>query len=360
VTADPAIKDRLTRAADLVPVDVGSHLGHLYSDRRTRVVRQRIGVFVVAAVVALLAVVVIWRLLPLGTANVPAAPAEPSGTLAVMRGTLAGSDGVHFAAVAFPLTPSAPATTLARTAGLPTWSPDGSKLAYVVGPNHHVNLVVADGDGAHPRRVATDLPTFGFAWSPDGGSIAVRTLTEHGAARVSVIDVATGVVRDLPALDGDWWNLAWSPDGTRFAFAGPAGLWVQDLDGSHRQTLVSDLHVVNPDWSPDGSMLAFGCRAPDDASDYRYDICAVHADGSRFVRFDDWVGWDAVPVWSPDGRWLAFASDRGATPAQIAQNPGGARLEGVTVYLMRPDGSDVRRLVPASVRFELVPTDWRA
>jgi Tol biopolymer transport system component len=358
VTADPAIRDRLTRAADLVPVDVGSRLGLLYDDRHARVVRQRVGVFAVAALVALLAVVVVWRLLPLGSANLPAAPAAPSGTLAVMRGTLTGGDRVDFAAVAYPLVPGASTTTLADTAGLPAWSPDGSKLAYVVGPNHHVNLIVADGDGAHARRIATDLPTFGFAWSPDGGSIAVRTLTEHGA-RVSVINVATGAVQVHPALDGDWWNLAWSPDGTRFAFAGPAGLWVQDVDGSHRQTLVSGSHVVNPDWSPDGSMLAFACRAPGDRSDYRFDICTVNADGTGFVRFTDWAGWDAVPVWSPDGQWLAFASDRGGTPAQIAQNPGGARLEGVTIYMMRPDGSDVRQLLPASDRLERIPTDWR-
>jgi len=359
VTADPALRDRLTRAADLVPIDVGSHLARLHDDRHARVVRQRSGVFAVAAAVALLAAAVVWRLLPLGTTNVPVGQAAPSGTLAVMRGTLTGGDGVHFAAVAYPVAPGASTVTLARTAGLPTWSPDGSKLAYVVGPNHHVNLIVADADGAHARRIATDLPTFGFAWSPDGGAIAVRTLSDRGA-RVSLIDIATAHVQDLPALDGDWWNLAWSPDGTLFAFAGPAGLWVQDRDGSHRQTLVIDLHVVNPEWSPDGSMLAFGCRAPDDASDYRYDVCTVHADGTGFVRFADWAGWDAVPVWSPDGRWLAFASDRGATPGQIAQNPGGARLEGVTIYLMRADGSDVRQLVPASARHELVPTDWRA
>jgi Tol biopolymer transport system component len=333
VTADPAIKDRLTRAADLVPVDAESHLGRLHVDRRTRVVRQRIGVFAVAAAVAL---------------------------LAVMRGTLTGTDGVRFAAVVYPLAPGAAITTLARAAGLPVWSPDGSKLAYVVGPNHHVNLNVAEADGTHDRQIATDLPTFGFAWSPDGSTIAVRTLTKRGAARVSVIDVATGSVHDRPALDGDWWNLAWSPDGTRFAFAGPAGLWAQDLNGSHRLTLVSGLHVVNPAWSPDGSMLAFGCRAPDDGSDYRYDICTVHGDGSGFVRFADWAGWDALPIWSPDGRWLAFASDRGATPTQITQNPGGARLEGVTIYVMRPDGSDVRKLVPASARYDLIPTDWRA
>ena len=88
MTADPALRDRLTRAADLVPIDVGSHLARLHDDRHARVVRQRSGVFAVAAAVALLAVVVIWRLLPLGTASVPAAPSEPSGTLALMTGSV--------------------------------------------------------------------------------------------------------------------------------------------------------------------------------------------------------------------------------------------------------------------------------
>ncbi len=374
MTADPALKERLTRAADLVPVDVGAHLGHLYGDRRARVVRQRIGVFAVTAVVALLAAAVVWRLLPLGTANVPAAPSEPSGTLALMAGSVSqpGQPFNFFDLVSFGIGQAGSTVPLEHTsarATFPAWSPDGTKLAFLTGEPPRRVLVVANADGSEPTHLAAILTGDGFAWSPDGTRIAYRARTSIGGNVTDALAITrlTGTSQEIDgSLIGAWQAFDWSPDGRAFVFTGdpnvptsqnltspPTQLWVQNLDGSGLHRLVDGMTVATPHWSPDGSRIVFACHDASEVGD-RFDICLINADGSGFVRLTDGKYLNAAPVWSPDGGWIAFASDRASSPSG---------LEGRTamsVFVMRPDGSDVRQVAPADAGRVLAPTDWRA
>ena len=79
-----------------------------------------------------------------------------------------------------------------------------------------------------------------------------------------------------------------------------------------------------PDWSPDGSRIAFTCVVNDNP-----EVCAVNADGSGRRRLTSSPGFDGHPSWSPDGRKIAFASVR----------DGGGRI-----YLMDADGGNQVRL----------------
>jgi TolB protein len=80
--------------------------------------------------------------------------------------------------------------------------------------------------------------------------------------------------------------------------------------------------------------------------DGNFEIYAINADGSNKVRLTTNPSSDGLPVWSPDGKWIAFRSDRGGAWA---------------IYVMRADGSDVRKVVDAKVLplwfFEKM--DWR-
>jgi Tol biopolymer transport system component len=374
VTADPALKERLTRAADLVPVDVGAHLGHLYGDRQARVVRQRIGVFAVTAVVALLAAVVVWRLLPLGTANVPAAPSEPSGTLALMTGSVSqpGHPFNFFDVASFRIGDGStvPLEHTSARATFSAWSPDGTKLAYLTGEPPRRVLVVTNADGSEPTDLAAILTGDGFAWSPDGTRIAYRARTGPGAENVADALVVTSLTGDdsgkYVSLGGAWQAFDWSPDGHTFVFTGdpnvptsqdltspPTQLWVQNLDGSGLRRLVDGMTVATPHWSPDGSRIVFACHDASEVGD-RFDICLINADGSGFVRLTDGRDLNAAPVWSPDGQWIAFASDRATSPSGLD-----GRIA-MSVFVMRPDGSDVRQVAPANDGRVLAPTDWRA
>lgn len=72
----------------------------------------------------------------------------------------------------------------------------------------------------------------------------------------------------------------------------------------------------------------------------------MDADGSDVQRLTEHAGFDVLPVWSPDGAWIAFASDRGESPAA-----------GASIFIMRTDGSQVRRLVRAGADSGY-PTSW--
>jgi WD40 repeat protein len=104
----------------------------------------------------------------------------------------------------------------------PVWSPDGTKLSFVVSDQ---GIFVADADGSG----AASIGTHGVeaVWSPDGSRIVYRV--EHGPSGGPFHQELWVVSPDgsdgVNVLDGTWprierWSLTWSPDGTRIAFDG--------------------------------------------------------------------------------------------------------------------------------------------
>jgi Tol biopolymer transport system component len=109
--------------------------------------------------------------------------------------------------------------------GAPSWSPDGSALAFIqfvegrqdFGNNFHDRLVVASAATLQVRVLAdvmdpdvsdpSGVPLlFQPQWTPDGG--AVYWLDAVGA---HVVDVASGTVADIPALAIGCDDLQWQP-----------------------------------------------------------------------------------------------------------------------------------------------------
>ena len=125
-------------------------------------------------------------------------------------------------------------------------------------------------DGTDLRRL-TDGPGLRSvpSWSPDGTRIAYR-LWKDGADSVEVIDAGGGDLRTLSTVaqgkDCIWgWNLAWSPDGSSLIFptrdgcAGDYGLSVVATDGSSPPValLAPGISSKFGRWSPDGTQIAF-------------------------------------------------------------------------------------------------------
>ena len=110
-------------------------------------------------------------------------------------------------------------TTTTEGASQPRWSPDGTRIAFVLKEGNSFSLYVMDADGANTQRLA--------------GNLTVSHSVE-------------------PDLFDDF---AWSPDGTMIAFVGggdsPNTLFVVGADGSGLRKLVEDdAGLSAPFWRP--------------------------------------------------------------------------------------------------------------
>jgi TolB protein len=117
----------------------------------------------------------------------------------------------------------------------------------------------------------------------------------------------------------------WSPDGSRLAYVsfetGHAVVYAQSLYARKRKVL-ADFRGSNsaPAWSPDGKQLAIVLTR-----DGSSQIYLVNQEGGNIRRISFSGAIDTEPNFSPDGQYLLFTSDRGGSP-QIYRMPvkGGA------------------------------------
>lgn len=101
---------------------------------------------------------------------------------------------------------------------------------------------------------------------------------------------------------------AWSPDGTRIAFAsyrdGDSDIYTMGRDGTDvRQVTNRDIGDTMPAWSPDGERIVFITVGKQN----RTDLWTVRPDGSRLRRLTKTNADEFFPVWSPNGRRIAVA-----------------------------------------------------
>ena len=138
----------------------------------------------------------------------------------------------------------------------PTWSPDGTRLAFV--RKGQVHLLGADG--GEPEQV-TDLPLGAGApvWSPDGARLAFSAPVDPGPKGGPLVAE----------------RLDYQADGSGLLGAARTQLHVVDLEGREcRQLTDGTEHAGAPAWSPDGTTIAF-TRAVGEDSDLRFRT-AVH------------------------------------------------------------------------------------
>ncbi len=143
-----------------------------------------------------------------------------------------------------------------------------------------------------------------------------------------------------PALD---YNASFSADGTWIVFTstrnGSADIYRVHADGSGLARLTD--HEAFDDQgalSPDGKSLAFVSSRSGQADIWVLEIA------TRAVRnLTHHPAGDFRPSWSPDGQWIAFSSDRNSNWT----SPGFVKPQRTDLYLVRADGSVLRRMTQA-------------
>ncbi|HEV8340087.1 MAG TPA: hypothetical protein VGR25_10600 [bacterium] len=206
------------------------------------------------------------------------------------------------------------------------------KIAFVSDRNGNQEIYVMAADGTGQTNL-TNNPAADFnpAWSPDGTRIAFASDRAGGNNWDIYVMAAdgTGVTRLTTHVALDW-NPAWSPDGTKILFTtyryGGGELATMNPDGTGVTRLTTNTsYDRHPKWSPLGTKIAF--------ESYRggsWEIVSMNADGSGQIILASDPSYDFEPDWSPDGAKIAWR---------------GGRDDGIgDIFVMNQDGTGVVNL----------------
>ena len=308
----------------------------------------------------------------------------------------------------------------------PAFAQDGRHLAYVgcVGDYSCDVYVQALGPGyalrGSPRQITWQPDAIaGLTWSRDGGSLIYGAASEassilaymwrvgadgrHAPQRLeiagpmvycpSVSLTANRLVFHKLLRDYDIWryrsddgmkpllvssladyNPQFSPDGTKIAFSSSRSgeaieVWVAQADGSKpvQMTRLLGRHQGTPRWSPDGRWIAFDSHGKDG----HWDIYAIEAAGGPPRRITFEPSDENMPFWSHDGKWVYYRSDRtgafeiwripfrGGSPEQVTTRGGFNAYEsadGKSLYYTKEDSGPLfAKRLPGGEEHQLLP-----
>jgi len=190
-----------------------------------------------------------------------------------------------------------------------------TRIAYVTsvqrGNHKQYMLQVADADGYNPRTIAeSSEPIMAPTWSPDGSKIAyVSFHTKRSAIYVQTL--ATGQRISVAAYPGINGAPAFSPDGSQLAITlskdGSPDIYVLNLATRGLTRLTSGLSIdTEPTWSPDGSSIVF-------TSDRggKPQLYMIPSSGGRVTRLTFQGDYNARGRFSADGKSLAMVNGNG-------------------------------------------------
>ncbi|MEY2569559.1 MAG: hypothetical protein QOE35_4088 [Actinomycetota bacterium] len=177
----------------------------------------------------------------------------------------------------------------------PSWSPDGTQIAFVrccVSAPGNTDLFVMNADGTGQVILSNSMEADYFPkWSPDGSKILFWRATDAYDGSVFLMD-ASGA-NETRVTNG--YAPAWSPSGDRIAFSRSNGMRVRYLASG--QEVFTGVGGVHPSWSPDGGLIAYNCCGSEvGVAESNLTSSTVLTDEGIFTGY---------PTWSPDGQQIA-------------------------------------------------------
>ncbi|CAN5804050.1 S9 family peptidase [soil metagenome] len=236
-------------------------------------------------------------------------------------------------------------TTSPQASTSPRWSPNGRWLAFLSSRPDPAAPTSAVSPGASPMT-APSAPMSGPTPPPTPSPGVGAALPEPPRAQVYALSMSGGEAYRVTNLKNGVSAFRWSPDSNRMVVVSRIGpsdgrpekkersdvrhykntsykfndtgwfddrrthLWVVDVKtGSAKQiTEGNDWNDSDPQWSPDGTRLAFVSNRTGKEYDLNRntDVWVISSDGGALTKISDHEEADNSPRWSPDGKAIAY------------------------------------------------------
>jgi dipeptidyl aminopeptidase/acylaminoacyl peptidase len=249
-----------------------------------------------------------------------------------------------------------------KVVGDPHISPDDKMVAYVLTTidqkknrrESSIWFVPADGSAAPRRLSAEGFSSNSPRWSPDGKTLAFLSARasdlpagESARSQIYLLSIAGGgEAIALTKLKNSVQSYQWSPEGSRIVLVSTSGpmdgvaaadrksdvrhythiqykfndsgwfddkrrhLWVVSVPGGEAKQITEgqDWNDTDPQWSPDGTRIAFVSDRTGKAYDngHNTDVWVIPAAGGSLTKISDHAFEDENPRWSPDGKQILF------------------------------------------------------
>jgi dipeptidyl aminopeptidase/acylaminoacyl peptidase len=245
----------------------------------------------------------------------------------------------------------------------PQWSPDGSRIAFLADRDKGAQVWIIAVDGGEAEKLTNEENNVqSFRWSPNGKFVAFITRdtpkdkaerekrrkekfdtivvdSDFSYSHLWTISVETKEKKRLTEGDFSVRDPQWSPDASSIAFVMSKGgaqessfidisedrntdIYIVSANGSANGSAVSGSPRrltdnpgpdSNPQWSPDGKLIAYASNPEPKSWAAKTDVLLIPATGGapRNLTKDFFESAGAGLAWAPDGKTLYFSSSAG-------------------------------------------------
>lgn len=222
----------------------------------------------------------------------------------------------------------------------PVFSPDGSQMAYLSSKEGKIQIYLRDlKSGLTARVTDVNMTPSGMSFSPDGKQLAFSMFTPGKAKPLFSLNFKPKGAKwadNAQYID----KTLFQRDGTGMNRPGNMQVYVVPTIGGTPRKITSSAHdyAGSLAWTNDGKQIIVSANTRDDAEFdiFNSDLLAVDVLTSKVTKLTEMSGPEGSPKMSPNGKKLAFTGfeDNGKSN-QISE-----------LYVMNPDGSDIKRLTP--------------